>query len=151
MINILEYKDIQKFLHDYWELKRKQNPAFTIRAWAIQMGMPHHTPLYEMIKGKRKVYTSFVPLFINSFKLNDLSANHLKLLVDIQRAKNELEKNLHMMKLNQGHLLQDFKILVHTDHTKAFETELAAYLEALQAKYANPKKDSTESLIRISY
>lgn len=149
MINILEFTDIQKFLVEYWEFKRTQNSSFTVRAWSKQMGMSYHTPLYEMIKGKRKVYTSFVPLLINSLKLDEKAANHLMVLVDIQRAKDDLEKEHHLKRLNAKIHCHENQLIVSEADLPSFEAEMALCLKNLQAKYAKNDPLVAQTTIKI--
>lgn len=68
--SIFAYEEPTSFLKDAWESKKRKNPNFTIRAWAQSMGMKAHNPLYEVIRGKRKVPKSYIPVLVKSLSLS---------------------------------------------------------------------------------
>lgn len=99
MLSIFEYIDVAKFLEDALEDKKSRNQSFSIRAWANQLGMKSHGPLYAMMKKKRNIPKKFVPLLINNLKLSGKEAKFFELLVDLSRAKGVEEREYYLEKL----------------------------------------------------
>ena len=96
MMSIYQYQEPHEFLKDAWELKRKTNSSFTIRAWAQHIGIKNHTFLHDMVKGRRKVPKSQIPRFIQSLNLNANEGLYFESMVDLSRAKSMEEKTLYI-------------------------------------------------------
>jgi len=99
MLSIFDYIDISVFLFDSLKEKKKINENFSIRAWAMQLGMKSHGPLYAMMKGKRSIPKKFVPILIKNLKLGNKEAKFFELLVDLSRSKSVEEKEYYLEKL----------------------------------------------------
>lgn len=90
-----------EFLKDALDEKKKRNPSFSLRSWANSLGMKSHGPLHAMLAGQRSIPKKYIPLFIQSLKLDKKEAKYFEILVDIQRAKSIKEKELYMERLTQ--------------------------------------------------
>lgn len=101
MLSIYSYNDPAEYLTDAFEQKREKNPAFSLRSWAMQLGMKSHGPLHAMLKGQRNIPKKYVPLFIKSFKLEKKEASFFEALVDLQRAKSIEEKEMYTERLKK--------------------------------------------------
>jgi uncharacterized protein (TIGR02147 family) len=99
MLSVFSYNDPAQYLTDAFEQKREKNPAFSLRSWAMQLGMKSHGPLHAMLKGQRNIPKKYVPLFIKSFKLDKKEASFFEALVDLQRAKSIEEKEMYTERL----------------------------------------------------
>jgi uncharacterized protein (TIGR02147 family) len=99
MLSVFSYNDPAQYLTDAFEQKREKNPAFSLRSWAMQLGMKSHGPLHAMLKGQRNIPKKYVPLFIKSFKLEKKEASFFEALVDLQRAKSIEEKEMYSERL----------------------------------------------------
>jgi uncharacterized protein (TIGR02147 family) len=99
MLSIYNYQDPAKYLSDAFEQKRLKNPAFSLRSWAMQLGMKSHGPLHAMLKGQRNIPKKYVPLLIKSFKMEKKEANYFEALIDLQRSKSIEEKEMYSERL----------------------------------------------------
>ena len=99
MLSIFSYNDPSKYLTDAFEEKRQKNPAFSLRSWALQLGMKSHGPLHAMLRGQRSIPKKYVPLLIKSFKMEKKEASFFEILVDLQRAKSIEEKEMYLERL----------------------------------------------------
>jgi len=150
MINIFTYTDIQKYLQDFWDLKRKNSPSFTVRAWSRQMGMSYHTPLYEMIRGKRKVYTNFIPVFIQFLKLTPNEATYFEILVDVQRAKDINEREHYLQKLKEFQPeANELKISISKNLNESFQNDFLDTMKSLEKKYKEVSGEEVTLRIKI--
>ena len=111
MSTIYQFNSPADFLEYIWKEKKKHNKSFSVRAWAQELGMKQHGPLFEIIKGKRKVPSSYIPLFIDSLGLSPVEGQFFENLVLLNNAKdNRLRqryekrlqtlKDLHALTLN---------------------------------------------------
>lgn len=101
MLKIYDYLDPSSFLKDALEAKKTLNPNFSLRSWAHSLGMKSHGPLHAMLAGQRSIPKKYIPLFIQSLKLDKKEAKFFEILVDIQRAKSIEEKDIYMERLDQ--------------------------------------------------
>ena len=99
MSSIFKYIDISEFLTDALEAKKAANPNFSIRSWAINLGIKSHGSLHAMIKGQRNIPKKHIPHFIKSLGLKGQEAPFFELLVDLKRAKTNEEREHYLTKL----------------------------------------------------
>jgi len=95
------YLDPAAFLKDALDEKRKNNPNFSLRAWAQRLGMKSHGPLHAMLSSQRNIPKKYIPLLIKSLGLEKKEAKFFELLVDLQRSKSIEEKELYLARLKQ--------------------------------------------------
>ncbi len=100
-IEIYKYTKPSSYLQDIWEAKREKNPSFTIRAWAKQLGLKSHNPLYEVIRGKRKLPKNYIPQLIETLKLDPQESLYLEAMIDLEKAKKIEEKELYIARLQE--------------------------------------------------
>lgn len=96
MISVFHYLDPATFLADSLEEKRLKNPSFSLRSWAIALGMKSHGPLHAMIKGQRSIPKKYIPLLIKSLSQTGNEAKFFELLIDLQKAKTNQEKEYYL-------------------------------------------------------
>lgn len=154
--SIYSYLEPASYLKDVWEEKKKNNPSFTIRAWAKSMGMKAHNPLYESIKGKRKIPKSYIPLLVNSLSLSPQEGLYFEALIDLQRAKKQEEKQYYSDRLNslspKEHItffeLESFRFFKDPTHFALLEmTELKDF--KYDMKWIQKKLGVKKTLIEI--
>lgn len=92
MLSIYEYTEPHEFLRDLWDEKRVSDSQFTLRSWAKQMGLRSHTPLYEAIRGKRKIRKEWIPPLAESLGLKSKECLYLENLVSLSHSKNPKER-----------------------------------------------------------
>lgn len=101
MASIYEYKDPADYMRESLAEIKKRNPAFSLRAWAKQLGMKSHGPLHAIINKQRKVPKNLVPTLITTLKLNTKEAKYFEAMVDFQRAKKLEEIEYYKNKLHE--------------------------------------------------
>jgi uncharacterized protein (TIGR02147 family) len=101
MINIYNYLDASLLLKDSLGELKKKNSAFSLRAWAKQLGMKSHAPLHDILNGKRKVPKKLVIPITKSLKFDGKEAKYFEALVDFQRSKSHEEKELYRDRLEK--------------------------------------------------
>lgn len=101
MLNIYDYLDPAEFINDRFQIIRAENPNFSLRAWAMRLGMKSHGPLHAILKKQRKIPIKFVPKMISTLKLNKDEAKYFEVLVDLQRAKTPEETDYYKVKLDK--------------------------------------------------
>lgn len=101
MLQIYEYIDPAKYLNDKLDEKKAKNANFSLRSWAMQLGMKSHGPLHAMLKGQRNIPKKLVATLVKNLKLDVKEAKYLDALVDYQRSKTDEEKAQWMKRLNE--------------------------------------------------
>ncbi|MEX0798144.1 MAG: TIGR02147 family protein [Bacteriovoracaceae bacterium] len=99
-MNIYTYTQPEIYLKDMLSAKKQKNPQFSLRAWARLLGMKTHTPLQLMLASKRPIPKKYIPLFGKSLSLSEEEVGFLEVMIDHQRARNPIEKNLQLNKMN---------------------------------------------------
>ena len=64
MINIFDYSDFRKYLTDYYEDKKKDNPNFSYQVIANKAGVKNRGFIYNIINGDKVLSKS------NTFKIS---------------------------------------------------------------------------------
>ena len=101
MLNIYDYLEPADYLRDHLAQAKGKNPAFSLRAWAQQLGMKSHGPLHAILNKKRNIPKKLVPPLLKSLKLLKEEKQFFEVLVDIQRAKSKEERELYLERLQQ--------------------------------------------------
>lgn len=99
MLSIYNYIDPAQYLSDVFEEKKKNNPMFSLRSWAKQLGMASHGPFHAMLKGERSIPKKYIPKLITSLKLNAKESKYFEALIDYSRAKNLEEKEFYHQRM----------------------------------------------------
>lgn len=163
MLSIFNYIDIAQYLQDTLEEKKKSNPMFSLRSWAMQLDMKSHGPLHAMLKGERNIPKKYIPKLISSLKLEPKESKYFEALVDFSRAKTNEEREFYRERLQslspkELREIEDvmvYKFFVDPLHCilcemaelKAFENNLAWIKQHMRG---NPNlKDIQEALDRL--
>ncbi len=80
-INIFEYIDYRLYLKDYFELQKKNNPAFSHRYFMQKAGYKSVGLYSGIVNGSTNLSFKFIPKFAYAIKLNKHEQEYLKLLV----------------------------------------------------------------------
>jgi uncharacterized protein (TIGR02147 family) len=99
MLEVYQYNQASQFLRDAWSEKKKRNRAFSLRAWARQLGFANNAPLSLMLAGKRHVPKKYVPALIASLDLSADEGLFLETLVELERAKSIHQKSFYEERL----------------------------------------------------
>ncbi len=133
-MNTYLYLNVADLLHDKFKAKKRVNPAFSIRAWANQLGLKSHGPLQQILAGKRSLPKKYIPVITKSLGLDVGESLYFETLVDFDRAKTQEEKELYFARLK--HLRpnkRDVKIL-EIENFKFFENPLHSIFRTLMER-----------------
>lgn len=99
-LNIYSYNDFRKFLTDYFNSRRLQMRAFSIRYFAQRAGIASHSFISAVIKGKRNLTPESKQKVAQGIGLESNELRYFNLLVDFNQAKNSKEKQVIFDDLN---------------------------------------------------
>jgi uncharacterized protein (TIGR02147 family) len=101
MLSVFDYSDYRRFIKDYYETHKAQNPAFSYRYLAQKAGI-NSAPFYKfIIEGKRNLTKNTVLKTCIALKLSDREAEYFENLVFFNQSKSVKEKNTFFDKLIQ--------------------------------------------------
>jgi uncharacterized protein (TIGR02147 family) len=101
MLEVYSYSELHTFLRDAWLSKKGRNQAFSLSAWARQLGFENSSPLSLALKGKRNLPKKYLPLVIKSLDLNSDQATYLEGLFDLAKAKSTEERLFYFRQLQK--------------------------------------------------
>jgi uncharacterized protein (TIGR02147 family) len=114
-LNIFTYNDFRRFLADYFNYRRLQMQAFSIRYFAQKAGISSHSFISAVIKGKRNLTSECKQKIAEGIGLQTNELSYFNLLVDFNQARraeekqaifeqlNALRRNTSYYKLNKAH------------------------------------------------
>lgn len=94
MINVYEYTDYRKFLKDYYEDKKKENPHFSYRFIALKSGV-NEGNFAKILQGKRNLTLEAGLKLARAYKLNKRQTDYFQNMVLFCQAKNHEGKKDH--------------------------------------------------------
>lgn len=129
MLSIYNYTEVHEFLRDSWKAKKKRNPAFSMTAWAKQLGLENSSPLSLAFKGKRALPKKYLPEVVRSLELNGDEGLYLEALVDLSKARTPEQRLFYLKRLNElspvegfdNNTVQEYKYLSDPIHTAIIE------------------------------
>ncbi|OIP38686.1 MAG: hypothetical protein AUK47_11490 [Deltaproteobacteria bacterium CG2_30_63_29] len=93
MPDIYEYLNYRKYLEDYYEAAKTQNPAFSYRYFSRRAGYSSPNFLKLIIKGERNLGDESIPRFAKALGLKGDERRFFRNLVDFEQAKTAEDKN----------------------------------------------------------
>jgi uncharacterized protein (TIGR02147 family) len=99
MKRIFEYTDYRLFLADYYAQKRAQNPGFSYRFIAGNVGFKSAGHFTKIIQRKANISVQLALRFAEFFKLNKKQTEYFQSLVLYNQAKNHSDKRRYFEKL----------------------------------------------------
>jgi uncharacterized protein (TIGR02147 family) len=99
MTDIFTYLDYRKYLKDYYDEKKAENPHFSYRYIAGKVGFKSAGLFTKILQGKRNISMKLTLRFIEAFKLRKKEADYFELLVQFNQARTASEKNHFFEKL----------------------------------------------------
>jgi uncharacterized protein (TIGR02147 family) len=99
MKTIFEYNDYRKFLKDFYEEKKNENPHFSYRFLSQKVGFksPGHFTL--IIQGKANISINLIERFADFVKLNKKERAYFQELVLFNQAKKHEDKKRHFERM----------------------------------------------------
>ncbi len=163
MLDIYKYTEFHIFLTDAWKEKRSRNRAFSMTAWARQLGLENSSPLSLAFKGKRALPKKYLPQIIKTLGLDMNQASYLEALLDLSRAHTPEQKLLYLNRLKElapgeafnAKIVDEFKYLSDPLHGAIIEmTDLKTFKndpEWIQARLQTPAslQEISETLERL--
>lgn len=111
--NIFQYSDFRKYLVDFYNYAKKNNPAFSHRYFAAKAGFASSNFLHLVMTGKRNLTKEFMPKFAKAIGLNKKEQHYFESLISFNQAKDPESKRyylelIHTLKKDKaGTLLKD--------------------------------------------
>jgi uncharacterized protein (TIGR02147 family) len=143
---IFDFLDVRDYLLASLAKKKAQNPSYSIRAWARQLGLKTQALLVNVLAGDRKLSVEFGNLIAMNLGLNGRELEYFKALVlsnlaQDQDTKTMLEARLSELRPDQFRTnmsLSNFKIISEWFHFTILEQfslrEPSSSLEELETK-----------------
>jgi len=137
MLDIYKYTEFHTFLTDAWKEKRSRNRAFSMSAWARQLGLENSSPLSLAFKGKRALPKKYLPQIIRTLNLDTNQGHYLEALLDLWSARTPEQKLLYINRLRdlapgeafQAQVVDEFKYLSNPIHGAIIEmTDLKEFV-----------------------
>jgi uncharacterized protein (TIGR02147 family) len=97
--DVLQYTNFRVYLRDYYEYKKKTQPAFSLRFFAEKAGLSSHAHLKLTIDGKRNITKSTVTKLIHGLGLIKQRAAYFENLVFFNQATDDEEKKVYYEQL----------------------------------------------------
>lgn len=141
--DIFSYADYKKFLRDYFDAKRQQNPKFSFRVFARQSGIATGSTPKMVMDGKRKLTIESARKFAKGFALNKRQTLYLEALVEYEQAPSIEAKGL---------VVEKIKTIVPKHKIAKLGQEYTEYLTSLnlitlrEMTYLHQFKENTEWL-----
>jgi uncharacterized protein (TIGR02147 family) len=102
---VFEYHSYREFLKDYYQSKKKENPAFSFRYFSKKAGLQSGNYLKLVMDGERSITQKTVSKFIQGLNLNEWEALYFENLVFFNHAKDKIDKDYYSknMELAKSH------------------------------------------------
>src|SRR3954468_21863356 len=99
MVDIFNYLDYRKFLHDIYAERKAKSKFFSYRYLAQKTGLKSVGFFTWILQGKRNLSSRLVLKFAEAFKLNKQETTYFELLVSYNQAKSHDEKKHYFDKI----------------------------------------------------
>ncbi|TGD47962.1 TIGR02147 family protein [Halobacteriovorax sp. Y22] len=101
-VDIFNYVNASLYLRDTWLKKKENNPNFSIRSWANNLGIKSHTQLHQVLNGKRNLPSKYIISIAKNLKLTTSEADYFEKLVKLQAAKSEEERLFYLQSIQKN-------------------------------------------------
>lgn len=102
-ISIYQYSDPRQFLLDLLSEKQRDEPTYSVRRWAKDMGMKSHSLLVMLLQGKRPLRAQHCDFLQNGIELNTNELTYFQTLIHLQNAKTIQEQKTISTFLDEMH------------------------------------------------
>ncbi len=93
MTDIFSYADYRKFLKDYYEEKKAQDPKFSQRYFTLKVGFSSSGYFSDVLTGKKNLSGAFMLKFSKALKMGKEEEEYFINLVSFNQSKTLEEKN----------------------------------------------------------
>lgn len=91
--DIYKFLDYREFLQEWFDAKKAEKPTFSHRLFARQAGLSSSALLSNVISRRRNLTNHTTSAFISAMKLTAEEARFFALLVDLDQAKTDADRN----------------------------------------------------------
>ncbi|MFH1831132.1 MAG: TIGR02147 family protein [Pseudomonadota bacterium] len=98
--NVFKYDDYRAYLKDWYVLMKKSNSAFSYRAFSRWAGLKSPNHLQLVIKGKRNITKSTLPVFQKILKLKCREKRYFELLVNFNQSTTPESKASYLKEMS---------------------------------------------------
>lgn len=98
MLNIFDYTDFRKYLTDYYDDRKKENPRFSYRYLTSQGGL-NPGNFAKMLKGERNFTLASAIQLAHALKLNKRERDYFQAMILFCQAKNHEDKKRYFEEL----------------------------------------------------
>jgi uncharacterized protein (TIGR02147 family) len=98
MVNVFEYTDYRKYLKDFYEDKKKENPHYSYRLITSKGGI-NAGNFVKILKGERNLTLEAALKISRAYKLNKKETDYFQNMVLFCQGKNHEEKKRHFEKM----------------------------------------------------
>jgi uncharacterized protein (TIGR02147 family) len=101
MINVFDYCDFRKYLADYYEEKKKENPNYSYQIIADKAGVKNKGFIYNIINGDKVLSKSNIFKVSQALGLNRYEAEYFENLVAFNQAEDITERKYLFEKMSR--------------------------------------------------
>lgn len=101
MISVFDYTDYRKYLEDYYEAKKKDNPNYSYQVMAEKAGFNNRGFVFNIVKGNKNLSKSNCFRISQALGHNKYEADYLENLVAFNKARSLKERNYFFEKISQ--------------------------------------------------
>jgi len=96
---VFQFIDPNEYLLNVLDEKKKNNPNFSIRAWARQLGYKNPDLLAKVLRGERRIKNGLSEKILETLKLSEKAKQYFKILVLLSNTNSITEKELYLSML----------------------------------------------------
>lgn len=114
-ISVFQYQSARTYLKDQVTLQKKTDPSFSVRRFARHSEVGSHALLVMLLNGKRRMTLKQAPAFAKAFQMSSLEHMYFKMLIQLDNATSEEERDLCKLWLNDLNPSPEHK-MVEVEH-----------------------------------
>ena len=130
-LNIFDYDDYRKFLHDYYRVQKKRNPSISYRYIARRVGFKSPGHFTQIIQGKINISIKLIDKFSEFIGFSEHETSFFRSLVLFNQAPTEEEKSGYYQKMAA---LKDITIVKTSETQNEYYSEI--YYAAIRIAYS---------------
>lgn len=104
--DLYAYLDHRRFLDDWFQWRKQENPRFSHRLFARLAGQSSPSLLVEVIKGRRNLTPATTEAFCRAMSLSEEECAYFGLLVQLDRAESDDERSAVFAELSKSRRFQ---------------------------------------------
>jgi uncharacterized protein (TIGR02147 family) len=116
MPSIFEYLDYRKFLHDFYNEKKRKNPHFSYQTWANKAGFRSKSFFPELISGKKNIAGDAIDSIAHSIGLDGKSFAYFETLIAFNQSKTHEQKARSWARLAEFNRRSSARLLIRDQH-----------------------------------